>query len=150
MRTTSEMLAYAEELMQRSEWCQYYGCVLVSAPEGERRCYCLLGALIVGTGWRLMPEALMTYRMDRRYNEPTVRHYAPIANGGPSRAPAEDGFFKNLTGNKRKRYVAALRYLRQVTDAEDLQEWNDREDCSREQVIEALVEAKKLALADGC
>lgn len=152
MKLPSEILASAEALMRRSKWCQIYECVATAVPEGDRYAYCLLGAVVAGTGWQLMPEMRMTFeRLPSRLSaeEYTWRRYTPIHTGRSGRSSSSDAFFRNLVGRKRKYYVAAIRYLRQVTGAEDLQEWNDREDCSHDEVITALAKAKELALAEG-
>lgn len=146
MKLPSEILASAEALMRRSKWCQVYECVSIGRPEGDAMAFCLLGAVVEGAGWHLMPEARLTYAMDYRGNQPTWRRYVPIASGRDNSSAA---FFQHLVGRKRKYYVAAIRYLRQITGAEDLQEWNDREDCSHDEVITALAKAKELALAEG-
>lgn len=142
-RPTSEVLDRASRRLDEHGWCQFD--LALTYDNGSPPQLCLDAALLYGVGISVP----VTGRV-RTDNSNSGRHRAGYVFRDTYNRGSDPGetILRHLTPRLRNTYLKAVRYLKEVTGAPDLADWNDEEFRSVEEVQDALRQARELALAD--
>lgn len=143
--TPSEILTRASQRLQERGWCQYD--LALSYRDGAPAQVCLDAALLLGVGVNVPATGVVrtfTATSGHHKTGETLRLASSTGTGG-----FEDILKRQLGGGRRRNYLKACRYLREVTGVYDLASWNDDDDREVDEVLKALADAAQLASAAG-